>query len=519
MAVARRGPAYWPTVLFVVLATFPGLINSTALGLVAPTIAADLGASPTDVSWVTLWGNAALALGALFAADLGQRVELRRLNLMVLGLFVAGSLVGAGAPTLPLLVLGRMGQGFASGALLVVALPPLVAGFPPRRLRSTAVVVSLCLFGAATAGPPISGVVEQAGAWRLLFAVSAAFGLLAALLARNVLPARPAPNPRLRRDLPAFALAVLGVGLAFYGVGELGWKDWGAAEVDLPLALGVLALLLFLAVEALQREALTPVRLLARPVPLMGAVFAVVGGATFTGSVGPLSLFLLRVRGLGARDTGALLWPAFALCVVASVLFAATFGRRALPLVLLGGLACLGVAVWTLAGLTATTGDSTILLIAAGLGLGAGLTAAPGIILATLSLPPALAGRAIAVLALIRLVATYIVATPLTHAVGTNATVHYADLATQVGTNNALFTGQLARLVVILEGRGVPPVQAQAQAASTLVGMIQRQALVLGLRDVFAFVLWGIAAGIVAVTLIIAGDRARRRCIAPPTVE
>jgi len=193
---SSRGDTYWPNVLLALLATCPGLINATALTLVSPTIAAGVGASTTAVSWVPLAGNAALAVGGPVAADLSQRVPPRRLFPACLALFAVGSLVAAIAPVLWLLIAGRLLQGFGSGLLLVIAIPLLFApGLSPARLRLSSGFVVIGLFGAATAGPVLGGLVAQAEAWRWLFAANAALGVLAIPLALRVLPRRPAPAP------------------------------------------------------------------------------------------------------------------------------------------------------------------------------------------------------------------------------------------------------------------------------------------------------------------------------------
>jgi EmrB/QacA subfamily drug resistance transporter len=505
---SSRGDTYWPNVLLALLATCPGLINATALTLVSPTIAAGVGASTTAVSWVPLAGNAALAVGGPVAADLSQRVPPRRLFPACLALFAVGSLVVASAPVLWLLIAGRLLQGFGSGLLLVIAIPLLFApGLSPARLRLSSGFVVIGLFGAATAGPVLGGLVAQAEAWRWLFAANAALGVLAIPLALRVLPRRPAPAPHRRVDAPALLLTALGVGLTFFGVGELGWHDWDAVAVSLPVALGVLALIAVVVVEALQEDPLMPVRLLARPAPIVGAILAIVAGAAFTGTLSILPLYLARVRGLSAQDTGLLLWPAVLAAVVAAVVVGVVSGSRLRPLVALGGFVLLALGAWALTGLTATTGDGQILLLSAVLGFGAGVTIAPGIILAALSVPGPLIGRALALINLFRLVGAYLAAPPLIHAIGTHTTIHAADLAAQVqaGSPASLaVTAQITRLVQFYTAHGVPPTLARAQASATLGQALYRQALVLGISDVCGVVVILTVLGIIAVALILA---------------
>jgi len=182
-------------------------------------------------------------------------------------------------------------------------------------------------------------------------------------------------------------------------------------------------------------------------------------------------------------------------------------GSRLRPLVALGGFVLLALGAWALTGLTATTGDGQILLLSAVLGFGAGVTIAPGIILAALSVPGPLIGRALALINLFRLVGAYLAAPPLIHAIGTHTTIHAADLAAQVqaGSPASLaVTAQITRLVQFYTAHGVPPTLARAQASATLGQALYRQALVLGISDVCGVVVILTVLGIIAVALILA---------------
>jgi hypothetical protein len=76
----------------------------------------------------------------------------------------------------------------------------------------------------------------------------------------------------------------------------------------------------------------------------------------------------------------------------------------------------LSLAAWGLTGITTSSGDLRILAAAAALGLGASLTVTPGLLMAALSVPPMLVGRAIALVELLRLASAYTVGPVLLYA-------------------------------------------------------------------------------------------------------
>ncbi len=86
---------YAANVALVVLALFPGLINTSAVGLLSPVIGSDLGVAPDAVGRLPLLNDAALAFGALLAADVVRFVDGRCYFYVLLGVSLATSLVSA----------------------------------------------------------------------------------------------------------------------------------------------------------------------------------------------------------------------------------------------------------------------------------------------------------------------------------------------------------------------------------------------------------------------------------------
>jgi MFS family permease len=132
MTAPSSSGGYWSAVLLALIALCPSLINFTALGLLSPSIARSLGVSPADVIWVSLLGNAALAMGYVVAADLTRRIARIRLIVSALVFFVIGSVAATLAPNLPVLIVAHIAQGFFAG------LPVKAQPFHPFAIRQRA---------------------------------------------------------------------------------------------------------------------------------------------------------------------------------------------------------------------------------------------------------------------------------------------------------------------------------------------------------------------------------------------
>ncbi len=391
------------------LALSPDFVLSSSLGLLRPTVAQSLDAQPGLVFWASILSNAALALGAVLAADLAQRFRNRPLFMTYEVVFIVGSILGTFAPSVNFLIVGHTIQGLSTGLLLVASLPPLVTGFPVQRLKTTIPAVVIGLFGAVTAGPLVGGFVSRTGAWRVLFGATLIIGVLTLILALFALAEKEALNPGAKVDVSAIVLSISGTGLAFFGVGWLMRSGWGSPGFYVPLAAGLLLLGTLVVLERFRREALMPVGPLTTTFPVMGILAAIISGAVFTGLLELTILFLEKVRGLDAWSTGLLFWPTFAAGFVGALVVGAVLTTRWVLTLPLFGMVALTLAALLLTGVTSGTSDGLILFVSGALGLGASLTVTPGLLMAALSVRPALVGRAIALVELLRLASAYAV--------------------------------------------------------------------------------------------------------------
>jgi MFS family permease len=493
--LSARG--YWPTVTLILLAICPGLIVATASDVDGVAVAGSLGTSPTDVSWASVWGVAALALGAVLAAALSDRLGVRTLYTGGLGLVLVGAVVAAISPNLQLLVVARSVQGVGTGILLVAAISTLLTAFPPDRLPLSIAILSCAVAGALVAGPVIGGIAAQEDTWRWLFAVVA--GLSTAALPLTFLLPEPAPMQHRRYDLWTLGLAIIGIGLLFYGLGGLGWHDWDAASIWAPVTAGLVALFAPIVTSAMRRDAVLPIRMLGRPIVLLGTVSAVTAMAVFVSMLGVLPPFLEIVRGLGLRDVGVAFWPGIAGALIAAVVAGFVVPSRSAPVLPFLGLACLALAGWSLTWLSVDTGDTAIGQLAGLLGLGAGLVVVPGLLLAALRVPRAFVARLAGLILLLVFCGAGLAQAATLRGLATSVTGHYLALAaeSQGGASGGVQSTDLTQTYL--------PWQLQPGSAGSDSSLLQ-QALVWGLNDtgtvILVLSLLGLAVGAI---IIIAG--------------
>lgn len=442
--------SYPAAVAVALLGLVPNTVLSTSFLPLRTPIQHDLGAGAGSISVTLGLASAAYAIGAVAAAQIALRHLARRAFLVAEVGFVVFSLLAAFAPSVLLFGIGRLGQGFAAGTMLVTALPPLITRFGPGRVGRSAAIVNVGIFGASTLGPIVGGLAASGSGsgtvgagWRILLAAAALLGAVGFAVAFVGYRAFEPPDPERPVDVPVHVLVVAATIPTFVAASLSSSHPLTSGWVIGPVAVGAVALVALLVWEARRRDALIPIGALTTQLPVTGLLVVLVGGAVFVTASELLQTRLTAVDGRSALSAGALFWPAPLGAAVAAVVFWRLFATRFVPVLIDVGLVLL--AAGAVVPLVFSHDSAIVPWAALLLGLGAGSTVSPGLFLIGLGMPSQRLGRAFALVQLLRSVATYAVA-PVVLAV-----------ASGHGTPSAhgLRSGFLAMSIVALAGLAV----------------------------------------------------------------
>ncbi len=229
-------------------------------------IATIMPAMVKDLAGVTLvgWTFAVYELGAIVAgAAAGRLVSYVSLRSNMVGaavLYGCGALICALAPTMPILLGGRLIEGLGGGALVALAFVSVERLFPRTIWPQLFAIMSAVWGVAAFGGPLLGALISTAFGWRWAFGVftfagfamaAVAFLVLRMPEARRVTGAEPPPFPY--AALATLAGAVILI--AFAGVDVSPYRSTAL------FVAGVIGLALFFRVDALMpRSRLFPRR-------------------------------------------------------------------------------------------------------------------------------------------------------------------------------------------------------------------------------------------------------------------
>jgi EmrB/QacA subfamily drug resistance transporter len=367
------------TLIATILASAMAFIDSSALSIVQPALQSDFGVNYNLIAWVINGYNLMLAALILVGGSLGDLYGRRRIFTTGIIVFAVASLACGFAPSIELLIAGRVAQGIGGALMIPGSLAIITAVFPPAE-RGPA-IGTWSAVGALTVlvGPVLGGVFASLGFWRGVFFINLPLAALALYGLRYVPETRDSQARQL--DIPGALLAIAGLAGLTYGFTEAPVQGWNQPLILVMLLGGALALILFIVVEARSHMPMVPLRLFRSPA-FSGTnllTFFLYGGLALIPTFLPLNL--IRIQNYPPEIAGPALLPLGISLFILSRFAGGMVNRVGARALLTVGpaVAGLGMFWFGVPGLTAGPGEywTTYFIGALLLGIGMGITVAP----------------------------------------------------------------------------------------------------------------------------------------------
>ena len=376
------------------------VLDASIVNVALPIIARDYAITPASAIWVVNAYQLAIVCALLPLASLGEIVGYRRIYAGGIAVFTAASLACALADSLPMLVAGRIAQGFGAAGIMSVNSALVRFVYPSAMLGRGLGYNALVVGVASAAGPSIAAAILSVATWPWLFLVNVPLGLVTLVGAVKALPETPRSSARF--DFASAGLSALAFGLLITGIDGLAEPGTGprqAAHLSLALAVGAA----FVWYQLRLPRPLLPLDLLRIPVFALSMASSVCSFAAQAIGYVALPFYLHDTLGKSEAATGFLMTP-WPLMVAAMAAVSGPLADRFPPALLGGiGMVLLSVGLAALALLPAAPADLDIAWRLALCGTGFGFFQSPNNRIIVTSAPRERAGGASGMLATARL--------------------------------------------------------------------------------------------------------------------
>jgi len=458
------------------LAALSFALAQTTLIPALAELMAEFHTDATGIAWVLTGYLISAAIFTPIFGRLGDMFGKRRLLVIALFIFAAGSAVSALGDSVPVIVAGRILQGVGGGIF------PLCFGiirdeFPPEKVSTSIGLLSATLGIGGGVGLIVGGLIVDHASYHWIFWLGAGMAAIAAVAALIFVPESPDRKPA-RIDYRGAAVLAVGLSVPMYAISQANNWGWTSSKtIGLVLA-GSAVLVFWVWLQKRTEEPLADVTLLTEP------TVAMTNAATILIGFGMFASYILIPQlveapentgygfGFSATQAGLVMLPAALMMLFAGPLsgrLGARFGNK-LPLAL-GGLLC-GVG---LVGLGLDHGSSVNIVlwnIVASVGVGLAYAAMPNLIME--AVPRERTGEATGFNALIRSVGSSL-GSQVTASILTGSIIAATGFPTSEGFKIAFLAGAgvsliagILALLIPSSGHGHLPIAEEIGAASIL---------------------------------------------------
>ncbi len=295
----------------VVLGAIMSILDITVVSVALETFQRDFDATAAQVAWTMTGYTLALATVIPMTGWAADRFGTKRLYLLAVALFTAGSVLCATAGSLEQLVAYRVLQGLGGGMLMPLGMTILTRAAGPERIGRVMAVLGIPMLLGPIFGPIIGGYLIDVASWHWIFLINLPIGIVALVYAWRVLPA-DSVEPSESFDFLGMLLLSPGLALFLYGVSSIPEHGTVLATEVLVTAILGLALIVAFVPWALARRNIHPLielRLFANRNLTVAVLAMMLFAVAFFGASLLFPLYFIQVRGEDALGAGLLLAP------------------------------------------------------------------------------------------------------------------------------------------------------------------------------------------------------------------
>jgi MFS family permease len=237
---------YLPRLITLSLALWLHASNSMLTATTMPSAVDEIGGLHL-ISWTFALYLAGSIVSAASMSIIVGRIGFRTAMVRAAIIYTIGCIIIALAPSMPVLLVGRVLQGLGGGSMVALVYVAQDRFFPNRLVPKIVALHSIVWTLAAFSGPAIGGAFATWGNWRMAFWFFAIQGLLLIPAVFSLLKEREKIIPIDTESIPIFRIMFLTATILLYSLSAAHFDPIGSPAL---IALGCITLVLFIKRDA-----------------------------------------------------------------------------------------------------------------------------------------------------------------------------------------------------------------------------------------------------------------------------
>ena len=330
--------------------TLMEVVDTSVANVSLPHMQGTFSASIDEITWVLTSYLVANAIILPITGWLGNYFGRKRFYMVCLAIFTLASLGSGAAPTLAFLVVMRVIQGFAGGAMVPMSQAILLESFPKEEHGKAMALFGVGVVFGPIIGPTLGGWITDNLTWRWVFYINIPVGVLG-ILAALVFISDPAylKRPEGKVDYWSFVFIALGLGSLEVMLNRGQRFDWFSSNFIRLFALfAATGIALFIWRSLTARNPLVDLRLFKDRAFLSGTLLMFLLGFGLYGSFTMLPLYAQTLMGYTAMWAGLVLSPGGIASLVAMGIVGSLIGKVDTRLLVAFGAVCNIYSLWIL---------------------------------------------------------------------------------------------------------------------------------------------------------------------------
>ena len=302
----------WLIAAAVMIATFMEVMDTSIASVAVPYIAGSTASTTDEAEWVLTVYLVANAVFLMSSNYFAQRFGRKRYLMTSIAIFTVASVACGLAPTLGTILLARIVQGAAGGALQPLSQSILLESFPPEKQGQALGLYALGVVLAPVIGPAFGGYLTVAISWRWAFYINVPIGIVALLLQKRYLEDPPEFKNAKPGKLDGIGLGLLGLWVASmqYMLDKGQEQDWfGDIRIRWAIGIAVVGLILWVLRELYHPKPLVDLSVLKDRNLAVGGILIFVLGIGLYALTTILPVFYQDLLGYDAFKSGLAVSP------------------------------------------------------------------------------------------------------------------------------------------------------------------------------------------------------------------